>query len=105
QLCSFRDDYETLRALGASVLAVSVDDLESHRRFAERVEGLPFPLASDADLAVTRAYDVVDPDDSQRSQRAVFVVGTDGVILDAIAPYQNVPDQFAAVFRALGFEL
>ncbi len=36
QVCGFRDKQDTLRELGASVLAVSVDPLDSHVRFAER---------------------------------------------------------------------
>lgn len=106
QLCAFRDDYDTLRDLGARVLAVSADDLESHHRFAERAEGLPFPLAADANLELARAYGVIDADDPRRSRRAVFVIGRDGAILEAIPHYQpTVPEQFASVFRALGLPI
>ena len=54
QLSMLKDDYDTVRELGASVLAVSADSLDSHRQFAERLDGLPFPLASDEDLTVAR---------------------------------------------------
>ena len=47
---SLKDAHETLRELGASIVAISADSIESHRKFAERLGGLPFPLASDADL-------------------------------------------------------
>jgi peroxiredoxin Q/BCP len=104
QVSSFRDEYGTLRDLGAHVLAVSADTLESHQRFADRLEGVPFPLAADPDLTVARAYDVVD-DEGKRSRRAVFVIGTDGIVTEAIQHYQpGVMDQFAAVFRALGVD-
>ncbi len=104
QVSSFRDEYDTLRDLGAGVLAVSADTIESHRRFAERLEGVPFPLATDPDLILARAYDVVD-EESKRSRRAVFVVGLDGLVTEAIQRYQpGVMDQFASVFRALGVD-
>ena len=105
QVCVFRDEHETLRELGANVLGVSADSLESHRRFVERVGGLPFPLAADRDLALAGAYGVVD-EEGRRSRRAVFVIGADGVVLEANPHYQpQVMDQFAAVFRALGLNL
>ncbi len=105
QVCGFRDEHETLRELGASVLGVCADSLESHHRFVERLGGLPFPLAADPDLALAGAYGVVD-EEGKRSRRAVFVIGADGVVLEANRHYQpQVMDQFAAVFRALGLNL
>ena len=105
QVCGFREEHETLRELGANVLGVSADSLESHRRFAERIGGLPFPLAADPELALAGAYGVVD-EEGRRSRRAVFVVGADGVVLEANSHYHpQVMDQFAAVFRALGMEM
>ncbi len=105
QLSSFRDEHERLRELGANVLGVSADSLQSHHRFVERIGGLPFPLAADPDPALAGAYGVVD-EEGKRSRRAVFVIGADGVVLEANPHYQpQVMDQFAAVFRALGLNL
>ncbi len=101
QVCGFRDEFATLRDLGANVLAISADDLDSHRRFAAR-EALPFPLAADPGLDVARAYDVL-ADDGKRARRAAFVIGTDGRILAANGHYQPQDmTQFAQVFEALG---
>ena len=101
QVCGFRDEFATVRDLGANVLAISADDLDSHRRFAER-QALPFPLAADPTLDVARAYDVLS-DDGKRSRRAAFVIGTDGRILVANDHYQPQDmTQFAQVFEALG---
>ena len=100
QLCAFRDEFATLRDLGAQVLGVSANGLGAHRQFAAHAN-LPFPLAADHDLALARAYGVVD-DDGRRSRRAVFVIGTDGVVALALVPYQpGVAGQFMAVFEAL----
>ena len=54
QSCSFRDHHDELRELGAAVFGLSTQDTEYQREAAERLH-LPFPLLSDADLALTRA--------------------------------------------------
>lgn len=104
EIAMFRDDFDVIAELGAQVVAVSTDDLSSHRSFAERLGGVPFPLASDTDGEVARLYAVLD-DESKRSQRAVFVIGSDGTILHAQPWFQpGNPSQYEAIFRALGFE-
>jgi thioredoxin-dependent peroxiredoxin len=57
EACAFRDAYEEFIGAGASVLGVSSDSEESHRRFAEGHK-LPFTLVSDADGALRRAFGV-----------------------------------------------
>ena len=56
EACSFRDDIPQLRALGVQILGVSVDDSESHARFADKYH-LPFPLLADSSGQVASAYD------------------------------------------------
>ena len=110
-LCSteieaLKDAYDTLRELGAGVVAVSADTIESHRGFIDRLGGVPFPLASDADLTVARAYDAVAEDDPRRSRRALFVIDRDGAVLYAANPYSpNSLSQLEGAFRVLGLEL
>jgi len=55
EACDFRDRLVKLRSLGAEVLGVSKDSLDSHLGFA-RNHGLAFPLLSDPDNRVARAY-------------------------------------------------
>jgi len=55
EACKFRDNNQDITTLGARVLGVSVDNTESHKRFAEKYR-LPFPLLSDDDGAVAKAY-------------------------------------------------
>ena len=55
QACAFRDDRQQLAALGAEVVGVSVDDVESHLDFAKEYS-LPFPLLADAGGAVAARY-------------------------------------------------
>ncbi len=55
EACSFRDDLAQLEKLGAKVVGVSVDDSDSHARFAEKYH-LPFPLLADKDGKTAERY-------------------------------------------------
>ncbi len=57
QACSFRDSYEIFKELGAEVIGVSSDDVESHKSFASK-HSLPFILLSDKDKKVRKLYGV-----------------------------------------------
>ena len=55
QSCAFRDHFAALRALGvANLFGLSTQDTAYQAEAATRLH-LPFPLLSDADLALTRA--------------------------------------------------
>ena len=104
EISMLKDDYEVARELGAEVVAISADNLDSHRAFAERLGGLPFALASDEKLEAARAFDVVD-DSGKRSRRAVFVIEQGGRIAHVERWFQpGNPGQYEAIFRALGLE-
>ncbi len=109
-LCSnevsmLKDDYDVVRELEAKVIAVSADGMESHQAFAERLGGVPFPLASDEHLEAAKAYGVVD-DSGKRSKRALFVIDRGGKLLHAERWFQpGNPAQYEAMFRALGLEV
>ena len=57
EACSFRDSYEELTNLGAEVLGVSGQSVESHKSFATHY-GLPFILLSDEDNKIRKLYGV-----------------------------------------------
>ena len=55
EACTFRDSYELFTDLGAEVIGVSADTVESHKAFAER-HNLPFTLLSDLNNTVRKLY-------------------------------------------------
>ena len=57
EACSFRDSYQELANLGAEVLGVSAQSVESHKAFATH-HGLPFILLSDQENKVRKLYGV-----------------------------------------------
>jgi peroxiredoxin len=82
ELCTFRDSLADLNDLGANVFGISVDSIFSHAEFRRQNE-IQFPLLSDWEKTVIRAYHVVHPElagMTEVAERAVFIIGTDGKI-------------------------
>jgi peroxiredoxin Q/BCP len=57
EACAFRDDVRTFEKKGSVVIGVSVDSVESHRKFAGKYD-LPFTLLSDEKKSMVKAYGV-----------------------------------------------
>lgn len=57
QACTFRDSYEAFKELGAEVIGVSSQSVESHKSFATH-HNLPFVLLSDEKDSVRKLYGV-----------------------------------------------
>ena len=55
EACTFRDSYELFTDLGAEVIGVSADTVESHKAFADHYS-LPFTLLSDPDNRIRQLY-------------------------------------------------
>lgn len=55
EACAFRDQKQQLKKLGAVVLGVSPDTLESHTKFRDKFD-LNFPLLADKDHKVAEKY-------------------------------------------------
>ena len=78
QLSNYSHDIARFRDVGAAVLAISPQDVESHEQFSSDNGGFRFPLLADTDKTVAKAYDVPGPMGFYR--RSVFVVDATGVI-------------------------
>jgi len=57
EACGLRDRFSEFKKIKAVVLGVSVDSVESHKKFADKFD-LPFPLLADTDKQVVQAYGV-----------------------------------------------
>ncbi len=55
EACGFRDQFADFSRVNAAVYGVSKDSLDSHKKFKSKYS-LPFPLLSDPDLKVAKAY-------------------------------------------------
>ena len=80
EACEFRDNIFAFRDLNAQILGVSLDDVESHKAFAEN-HGLPFPLLADVDGTAATAYGVKTRMlGMEVAKRQTFIVAPDGTI-------------------------
>lgn len=77
QLNSYNDDMSEFEGVGAQVLGISSQDVDSHERFAAK-HGFGFPLLADVDKQVAAAYGTLGPLGFPR--RSVFVIDGDGVV-------------------------
>ena len=76
QFCSYRDEGERLDELGADVLGISPQSVDSHERFSEE-KRLNVPLLADEDKEVARAYGVLA---GSMVRRAIFILDEEGVV-------------------------
>jgi peroxiredoxin Q/BCP len=76
QFCSYRDDGERLDQLGAEVLGISAQSVDSHERFAEE-KRLNVPLLADEDREVAKAYGITL---GPLVRRAIYVIDEEGLI-------------------------
>src|SRR5918994_6352110 len=60
EVVGFSQWADAFRSEGAEILGVSVDSIESHRKWAEELGGVNYPLLSDEQKKVARAYDAFD---------------------------------------------
>ena len=84
EACAFQEALPQLGHLGLDVIGVSRDPIKALDKFAEKY-ALTFPLASDAEGAVTEAYGTwVEKSMYGRKymgiERATFLIGPDGKI-------------------------
>jgi peroxiredoxin Q/BCP len=87
QACAFGALYPQFREKGAVILGVSRDSVASHKRFEEKY-GLPFPLLSDQELTVIRAYDVWKEKNNYGKVtmgvvRTTYLIDENGIIVKA----------------------
>jgi thioredoxin-dependent peroxiredoxin len=87
QACDFRDNLESLHAAGIDVIGISKDKPEKLAKFRER-DSLTFPLLSDPELDVHKAYDVYGEKTMYGKKimgviRSTFVVDADGKLEQA----------------------
>jgi peroxiredoxin Q/BCP len=76
QFCSYRDNSDRLDRLGADVLGISPQSVESHERFTEE-KRLNVPLLADEDKQVAKAYGVLA---GPMVRRAIFVIDEEGIV-------------------------
>ncbi|HKM78578.1 MAG TPA: peroxiredoxin [Candidatus Bathyarchaeia archaeon] len=98
EACSFRDNLKAIREMGSEIVGISVDDVDSHKKFAEKYH-LPFPLVSDPDKKIATAYGVLR-DPPTMTNRVTFIIDKNGKIAN-IFPKVDVTQHTEEVVAAL----
>ncbi len=89
------------------VIAVSVDDLESHNRWVpdiNEVNGteVNFPIIADSDRTVATLYDMIHPNASEKATvRSVFVIGPDKKIKLTLTYPASTGRNFNEILRVI----
>lgn len=101
QLALYNQALHLFQEHQAQIVGISADNLASHQAFAQSL-GLDFPLLADDHPpgGVARAYGVFDEQDGV-SERALFVLDTDGVVRWSYVSPRNVNPGADGILRAL----
>ena len=84
EACHFRDLAAEFTQAGAQRGGISADAGDRQKLFADR-NGCDFPLVADPDRSVAEAYGVRRRFGPSPVKRATFVIGPDGLIIEAIS--------------------
>jgi thioredoxin-dependent peroxiredoxin len=101
--CHFRDLASEFKEVGAQRVGISADKVDKQKRFSDKHQ-FDFPLLSDPDRTVARAYGVSRPIGFIPNKRTTFVIGADGVIKEIIHSEINMnvhADKALAALRSL----
>ncbi|ADQ18971.1 peroxiredoxin [Leadbetterella byssophila] len=92
---------------GVKVIAVSVDDLDSHNRWIPDIEEVNqvqfnFPIIADEDRNVAQLYDMIHPNASEKATvRSVFIIGPDKKIKLTLTYPASTGRNFQEILRVV----
>ncbi|PXY42043.1 peroxiredoxin [Flavobacterium cheongpyeongense] len=93
EACSFRDQYEDFKDLGAEVIGVSADSVKSHQKFANKHK-LPFILLSDEDKRLRHLFGVKNNLFGLLPGRVTFIIDRNGLVIyifDSMNAARHIP--------------
>lgn len=92
---------------GVKVIAISVDDLESHNKWVPDIEEVNnvkvnFPIIADPEKKVALLYDMIHPNASEKATvRSVFVIGPDKKIKLTLTYPASTGRNFTEILRVI----
>jgi thioredoxin-dependent peroxiredoxin len=97
EACAFRDNWEKVASLGATVVGVSSDNQKTHYNFKDEHK-LQFTLVSDEDKSIRKLYDAVG---TFLPQRVTFVIDKSGKIRNIFNSQINATKHVEEALRTL----
>ena len=101
QACSFRDQYEDFKDLGAEVIGISSDSIASHEKFIQKYK-LPFILISDSDKKIRNLFGVKANMFGLFPGRVIYVADKNGIIqlvFDSMMASNHIPKALEIVTK------
>jgi peroxiredoxin len=96
----FAEATDEFKALGATIIGVSGDDIDTLNRFSVSECRGKFAVAADADRSVMKAYRAVLADRPEFANRTSYVIAPDGSVLMSytdLKPHEHVRRTMDAV--------
>ena len=96
----FADATDQFKQLGATVIGVSHDDIDTLKKFSTTECRSKFAVAADADQSVMKAYDAVLTLKPDYANRTSYVISPQGQIVyqfSSLNPYRHVSNTMAAL--------
>jgi len=96
----FAEAIDKFQALGATVIGVSTDDIDTQIKFSQQVCQGKFPVASDASKAVVKSYDAAMMAMPDYANRISYVIAPDSSIVynyQSLNPSKHVTNTLTAL--------
>ena len=96
----FAEATDQYKALGASIIGVSHDDLGTLKRFSVTECRSKFPVGADADQSVSKSYDSVLSFKPEYANRTSYVIAPNGTIVyqyTSLNPFKHVSNTMNAL--------
>jgi len=99
---AFADAIEDFKALDATVVGVSGDDIDTLKKFSLAACASKFAVATDSDHRIMQAYDAALASRPGMADRISYVISPAGTVvyaLDGVRPHEHVTNTLEAVRR------
>jgi len=100
EVTGFQKAQPAFRQEQTSIVGVSVDDADSHLRWAHELGGISYPLVADEGGEVARQYGVLD-EMEQAALRATFVLDVSRKVAFSAASSMNVGRSVSETLRVV----
>ncbi len=97
---AFADAIEQFTSLGASVIGVSTDDIDTLSKFSSQACQGKFPVASDENKTISKSFDALMQTRPDYANRISYVIAPNGSVAyyyQSLNPFKHVEKMLAAI--------
>lgn len=98
EVTGFNKALGDFQAEGTTIVAVSIDNVDSHLRWSRELGGIAYPLLADEDGSLARAYGVFD-EDEKVALRATFILDQKRKVTFAVSCPLNIGRSVSETLR------